>query len=200
MFSSDRIEPRKFSVGNPYDTDETFIRAIIKVQQGKEDELTGEEALVLEPWKLDSIEGITAGAIDEEEEEEELSAFELKVREREQKESRVKSGDAKSTYHPALKSCVLGSAAAAERVWSMAGKVLTDERSSMSPLVFELIMYLKYNKRLWDISDVIEANKRRCNESSASKKRAAIQKERLQKMRTEVLGWNPAGHGESLSG
>jgi hypothetical protein len=147
----DRIEPRKFSVGNPYDTDETFISAIIKVQGGKEDELTDEEALVLEPWKLlDSIEGITS-VTDEEEEEEELSAFERLIRDQEQKERRVQTGDTKSAYHPALKSCVLGSAAAAERVWSMAGKVLTDERSTMSPLVFELIMYLKYNKRLYGL-------------------------------------------------
>jgi hypothetical protein len=94
--------------------------------------------------------------------------------------------------------CVLGSAAAAERVWSMAGKVLTDERSSLSPLVFEMIMYLKYNTRLWTISDVIEANRRRMNNSPAAKNRQAIETERLERMRDDVVGWNADVHGGAV--
>ena len=73
-----------------------------------------------------------------------------------------------------------GSAAEAERVWSMAGHVLTQHRSSMSPLVFELIMYLKYNSRLWGLVDVIEANKRKKLESLAAKNCLSLQKARLE--------------------
>jgi hypothetical protein len=62
----------------------------------------------------------------------------------------------------------------------MAGKVFTDECSLLSPLVFELIMYLKYNNRLWTITDVMEANKRRLNKSPAAKKWNAIQEKQLQ--------------------
>jgi hypothetical protein len=54
----------------------------------------------------------------------------------------------KSVYDPAIKACVGGSAAEVERVWSMAGHVLTKHCLSMSPLVFELIMYRKYNSCL----------------------------------------------------
>jgi hypothetical protein len=104
-------------------------------------------------------------------------------------------GVGKSKYNPALMHCALGSAAGAECFWSMAGKVLTNERSLLSPLVFELIMYLKYNNRLWTITDVMEANKRRLNKSPAVKKRNAIQEERLQKMMAEVVGCIPDGHG-----
>ncbi len=46
------IEPSIFSVGNPYDLDDTFICAVIKAQQKREDELDTEEARVIEPWKL----------------------------------------------------------------------------------------------------------------------------------------------------
>jgi hypothetical protein len=67
----------------------------------------------------------------------------------------------KSVYDPAIKACVGGSAAEVERVWSMAGHVLTKHCSTMSPLVFELIMYLKYNSRPWGLVGLIEANKRR---------------------------------------
>jgi hypothetical protein len=48
----------------------------------------------------------------------------------------------KSVYDPAIKACVGGSAAEVGRVWSMAGHVLTKHCSSMSPLVFEIILYL----------------------------------------------------------
>ena len=65
----------------------------------------------------------------------------------------------KSKYIPALKECVLGSAAEVEQLWSITGKVLTKERSTMSPRVFEIIMYLKYNRDLWDLVDAVEANK-----------------------------------------
>ena len=51
-------------------------------------------------------------------------------------------------------------------------------------------MYLKYNARLWTIDDVIEANRRRKNESPAAKKRLALQKERLQQLSAELNDWS----------
>ena len=59
-----------------------------------------------------------------------------------------------------------GSASKAECIWSMAGHVLTYDHLRMSPLIFELIMYLKYNSHLWGITDVMEANKRRKSEAA----------------------------------
>ena len=56
---------------------------------------------------------------------------------------------------------VVSSASPVEGVWSFGDCVLTKRRASMSPLTFELIMYLNYNQELWDVNDVIEANKRR---------------------------------------
>ena len=185
------IDPLKFSVDNPYDSNKAFISAVIKVQSGKEDELLVDEEVVIEPWKLiEQEDGLLSSSSQDGLEEESLSAFERLNRDRQKKKQLMESGNAKSAYDPALKYCVLGSAAEAERVWSMAGHVLTDGRSSMSPLVFELIMYLKYNARLWTIDDVIEANKRRKNESPAAKKRLALQKERLQQLSAELNDWS----------
>jgi hypothetical protein len=96
----------------------------------------------------------------------------------------------KSSYDPAIMKCIGGSAAKAEFVWSMAGHVLSEHRASLSPLVFELIMYLKYNTRLWSLSDVAEANKRTKNESPAAKMRVVAQKERLNNTRAEVMNWD----------
>ncbi len=42
--SVDRIESDKFKIGNKYDSDEDYIRAVIKVQQGYEENLSNDEA------------------------------------------------------------------------------------------------------------------------------------------------------------
>lgn len=175
-----RICPEKFQVGNRFDTDENFIKAVIKVQQRRESDLTEDEAKTIEPWKLKE---------ESDELEEPCSLFQQRIREREKKMKQV-TQQFKSAYDPAIMHCVGGSAAEAERVWSMAGHVLTEHRASLSPLVFELIMYLKYNSRLWDISDVVEANKRRRNESEVMKKLLASHRERLNRMKEELANWN----------
>ena len=185
-----RINSEKLLVGK-YDTDEAFINAVIKVQQHGELDLTAAEAETIKPWKLDAQESDIL--------EEPCSAFEQRIREREQRMKQAKQ-QFKSTYDPAIMQCVGGSAAEAERVWSMAGHVLSEHRASLSPLVFELIMYLKYNSRLWSLSDVIEANKRRKNESPAAKKRLAAQTERLNNRRAQVLDWDQGIETESVDG
>lgn len=183
----DRIQPSKFQVGNKYDSDDDFIKAVLKVQQEREDELMEKEAESIQPWKIIDPEDLS----DEQERlDTPISVFELKNKQREErKKEQNEKRKAISAYDAAIKECVGGSAAEVERVWSMAGHVLTDHRSSLSPLVFEMIMYLKYNARLWNLSDVVEANKRRRNESSAAKKHIDIQTERLNKIREEVDSW-----------
>ena len=75
-----------------------------------------------------------------------------------------RSRGAKSRYHPAVKKAIPCSAAEAERSWSRARHVLTRERSTTALLIFEAIMFLKYNRRLWGLADIVEANKRRKGE------------------------------------
>jgi hypothetical protein len=50
--ANDRIKDDKFTVGNKYDSDESFIRAVIKVQLGKKESLTEDEANAIAPWTL----------------------------------------------------------------------------------------------------------------------------------------------------
>ncbi len=100
----------------------------------------------------------------------------------------------KFAYDPSIKECVGGSAAEAEHVWSMAGHILTDHCSKMLPLIFELVMYLKYNSCLWGIADVVEANKRRKSESAVAQFCLSIQKERLDKKKEELYLWDKVMH------
>ena len=52
------IESDKLSIGNKYDHNEDFIRAVVKVQQGHEVSLSNDdEAKAIAPWKLDPESG-----------------------------------------------------------------------------------------------------------------------------------------------
>lgn len=53
----------------------------------------------------------------------------------------------------------LGSAAHVERLWSIAGNILTDNSMSMTPLFFECLLLMKVNKNYWDIKLVSSAMK-----------------------------------------
>ncbi len=74
-FEHCKINPNKFLVDNPYDSNKTFISAVIKVHLGKEDELLVEEAEVIKLWKLIEQEGLLSSS-QVGLEEESFSAFE----------------------------------------------------------------------------------------------------------------------------
>ena len=71
---------------------------------------------------------------------------------------------------------ILGSTAATcESLWSKADEILRKRRQGMSPRTLEMILFLKENHDLWDIKDVVEANRRRkaANKESRAAKRIA---------------------------
>ena len=68
------------------------------------------------------------------------------------KSSELESTDVRSKYHNL--DCIGGSAAEVERFWSEAKFVLNDHRDKMSPIVFEALMFLKFNQQYWDIFTV----------------------------------------------
>lgn len=106
------------------------------------------------------------------------------------KAQRESAATLQSKYSSGLKNCVLSSAAEVERLWSMADPVLTKRRMTMSPLVFECIMYLKYNADLWDINDVVEANKRRKNESDTVKNRLQSHRKNVGSKVKDIGNWD----------
>ena len=91
----------------------------------------------------------------------------------------------KSAYDPAIKA-VPGSAAAVEQLWSQASDVLTKKRSTMSSPIFECIMYLKYNRDLWGLADVVEANKSRLGRSKAAQNCTEAQKQKILEFMGEI--------------
>ncbi|KAI0558985.1 hypothetical protein FGB62_173g00 [Gracilaria domingensis] len=52
---------------------------------------------------------------------------------------------------------ILGSVGEVERLWSIANYILREERQSLSPIVFESLIFLRVNSRFWDVFTVREA-------------------------------------------
>jgi len=59
---------------------------------------------------------------------------------------------------------IFGSCAEVERLWSIAKHILKDNRKGvLDPVVFEIIILLKLNRRLWNINDLVDADEIRKN-------------------------------------
>lgn len=52
---------------------------------------------------------------------------------------------------------ILGSSAEIERLFSIAGGILADNRQGLTPLLFESLLFLKVNRKYWDMRTVITA-------------------------------------------
>ena len=112
--------------------------------------------------------------------------FDTVIRDRKRKKNaRGLSPQIKSAYDPAIKHCVLGSAAEVECVWSMAGHVLTEHRALLSPLIFELIMYLKFNSPVWGLEEIVGANKNNRKDSKKASEARHNQKKRVNEKKAE---------------
>jgi hypothetical protein len=77
----------------------------------------------------------------------------------------------KSKYMDCL--FIMGSAACVETLWSEADALMDKRRQALSPINFEMILFLKKNKDLWGLDEVIQANRnslKRDKESRAEKK------------------------------
>lgn len=76
-------------------------------------------------------------------------------------EGRLRKRQKRVTQTEQYQDCrfILGSVAEVERLWSIAKHVFTENRRSMTPQMFEAIMFLKINCNHWDANLVAEAIK-----------------------------------------
>lgn len=162
------LKKKKLDLATNYDTDKAFVRGVIKIQKKMEDEMTEEEVEACEVLLKQDVEGGSSGNDASPSE----KSFEDVMFEK--KRSYTKAFSSKYV------DCrfILGSGAEVERVWSMAGNVYTKRRSSTSPLVLELILYLNYNKDLWGIDQVALANTRRRSEKRSARVEKILQRQK----------------------
>ena len=145
-------------------SDHHFLNAVIKVQRRMKDTLTRPEVDAIKEWmpslKKKATNSPAKGA---------TLAERMKLQAKEKAATDKAAATARKTGSPSGASKrkadeislaadddignldhVLGSAAEVERVWSWARYVLTTQRARMAPVLFEAIMFLKFNRDLWD--------------------------------------------------
>eukprot|EP01034_Spumella_vulgaris_P042102 gene42102-52192_t len=128
-----------------------FYKAVIKVQSGKENTLTEDEARAIRRFRRVEAEP------EEEEEVEDVTPVEpgftdamyREERERMNKKSKVASG---SEY--ISMDFIHGTSCVIERLFSHAGNILTADRSSMNPLHVENLLMCRANRHLWSVETI----------------------------------------------
>lgn len=152
-----KLQSNKINTDNGLSTDPNFERGVAKIQQGVvyENQMTIEEknACKILLKHCESMSDDEVESEDEDLEEDITRAIEI------QEKRKAKEIEGQSKYI----NCdfVMGSAAIVEQLWSKGGCVYTSRRLGMSPMVFEMIMFLKENADLWKINDVVIADERR---------------------------------------
>ena len=115
--------------------------------------MTLKEKFLCKSLLNDSLDTNESGSNDEEEEYD----FAKAVVVGEKRKAREVSG--KSKYIDC--SFILGTAACVERLWSEGDDLMTKRCNGICPITTEMILFLKNNKDLWTLKDVVEADKRR---------------------------------------
>ena len=151
---------RKASVFSPLAPDVDFERAVVKIQSGNEADLSEAEKMEVSGLLVSNQEfcGVDSEETDEEEEEVEEESCPAVASPQCMKDFLSRPVEhAKPTQRYINCDFVLGSCAEVERLWSIAGNILTDNRKSMAPQLFEAILFLRMNKRLWGDDMVLKA-------------------------------------------
>ena len=189
VFEHCRMVPTKFSEDCPFDTNKHYLTGTIKLQRGLEAEMNSDEHEACKGWEVVEEEK-ELGEDVETPPAKTLLEIAKERRERHRMASRSQSNyvgrDGCRHFDAAGRV-----AAEPERLWSAGDAVLTKRRANMQPLMFEMIMYLKFNKRLWGLEEVVEANLRRKNDSRAAKARAEMlaQRTKVNERRAAMEEW-----------
>lgn len=129
--------------------DHQFESAVVKLLNGKEEDLTDLERSAATTCRL----ATTSHHVEDAQESEEVSHMPyFEQIEAKRRKMNIRAEFIVPDFLPAT-SC------SAERAFSAARWVLTDIRKRMSPILFEAILFLKLNRRLWDLNTVAKAMK-----------------------------------------
>jgi hypothetical protein len=127
--------------------DPYFVSGVCKIQMGDPNSLTEEE--------VEACRHLEEGEQSDGEIDNEGMSLEDKIQLNRKKRKAGTSRDRKSKYKNV--DFILGSAAEVERLWSSCKHVFTAHRSTLTPVFFEAIMFLKHNQEYWDIKTVQHA-------------------------------------------
>ena len=143
QFGKDYVRPRSEKLSGP-----DFTSGIIKIQNKDESNMTQQEEESCINLLINNNGASVAENVSK--------SFQDRMSKRKKrKASELEGTGVRSKYHNL--DYIGGSAAEVERLWSEAKFVLTAHRAKISPIVFEALIFLKFNQQYWDIFTVKRA-------------------------------------------
>jgi hypothetical protein len=140
--------------------DPNFVKGVIKIQSSDWNSLTEGEARACKHLLVENVNE----SLDEQETTDNESSscaspigMSRHIKKTQEQKTNHSLGLFKSTSPYVNCNFIYGSAAKVEWLWSIAKTILSSNRASMSPLVFESLLFLRVNRRFWDIKTVTEA-------------------------------------------
>ena len=149
--------------GNHLSSSPTFESGLIKIQNGREDDLTVFEeracaSLLKTNYEVTSVE--------------KPSTLAQLIKDRKRKAKDIQ-GDSK--YEAGY---ILASAACVEQHWSVADTILTKQRQKLSPIVFEALLFLRSNWEYVTDSLIVQAIK--LNQLATKSKRTQVKEAQME--------------------
>ena len=139
------IDPNSEKLPDPH-----FLSGVSKIQERKFTSLTDAEKEACAHLKKAEAEAPPGDDVDND-----ANRIPLSMQERIKRRKQETSDNNEDIYMNVDSIC--GSAAEVERLWSIAKYILTDQRKSMTPQMFEALLFLKINERFWDLALVQKA-------------------------------------------
>ena len=122
-----------------------FENELVKLMNGRNASMTADEKTATEMLKIEGSESSDTDRI-----EEKLGYFDTCKR------RKVSTAKKESIYIDC--SFIVATSNTVERLFSTCKHVLTDSRKSMSPIIFEAIIFLKVNKIFWNVKMIASAS------------------------------------------
>eukprot|EP00171_Calliarthron_tuberculosum_P001491 IDg1491t1 len=163
-----RLERHYIDVYSLRTTDVDFENGVTRIQRGEADQMTDSEREACKTLLQPSAASATHEDCTTSPEGQELSIASM-VRERKRRRLLQREKYVNCNF-------ILGSVAEVERLWSIAKNVRSSSRKSLTPLLFESILFLKVNKEYWNLEVVIQA----MNVERSARVNARLQQEQNQ--------------------
>ncbi len=150
VFYWSTFNPDRILIDGPLSPNSAFESGVVKIQEGRDNELSDIEkiavrSLLAENNEVEEVEGEDSGNDDDS-----FNALDND----DCGQRNVGANRANAAYINC--SFIFGSCAEVERLWSVAKNILTDSRKGMmDPVMIETIIFLKLNRRLWNINDFV---------------------------------------------
>ncbi len=164
LFEKCNLGLKYLSPKNGLSTDPDFETAIAKIQSGSELTMTQAEKCACRAFQkdanLESDDELDL-TVDSGREDFFLRGFEKA------KKQKTKESSGQSDYIDC--NFITGSAAVVKSLWSMYDAFNSKRRRGMSPIMVEMILFLKKNRDLWGIDNIARANQSRLKADKADK-------------------------------